>query len=44
MPTDTFSEMILGFGIILGILLIYVLTLILRTQNARKRLRNLNKD
>jgi len=44
MPTDTFSEMILGFGVILGILLIYVLTLILRTQNARKRLRNLNKD
>jgi hypothetical protein len=44
MPADTFSEMILGFGVILGILLIYVLTLILRTQNARKPLRNLNKD
>jgi hypothetical protein len=36
MPADTFNDMILGFAVILGILLIYIITLIIRTHNAKK--------
>lgn len=35
MPANTMSEMILGFGVILGVLLAYVLSLIIRTRKAR---------
>lgn len=35
MPANTMSEMILGFGVILGVLLVYVLSLIIRTRKAR---------
>lgn len=36
MPADTFNEMVLGFAVILGILLIYVLTLIWRFWRLRR--------
>jgi len=32
---DTLTEMILGFSVILGVLLVYVLTLFLRLRKAR---------
>ena len=35
MPADTINEMILGFAVILGILLFYILTLIIRTRKAK---------
>lgn len=35
MPPDTLNEMILGFSVILGLLLFYVLTLILRYRRAK---------
>ena len=35
MPAETLNEMILGFGVILGILLIYVFSLILRIRKAK---------
>lgn len=35
MPADTMREMILGFGTILGVLLVYILTLIVRTYKAK---------
>lgn len=37
MPLNTLPEMILGFAVILGILLIYIVTLIIRTQKAKSR-------
>ena len=37
MPLNTLPEMILGFTVILGILLIYVVTLILRTRKAKSQ-------
>jgi hypothetical protein len=37
MPPNTQSEMILGFVVILGMLLIYVVTLIIRTHHAKSR-------
>jgi len=36
MPADTFNDMILGFSVILGVLVLYVLSLFLRIQKARK--------
>ncbi len=35
MPANTLNDMILGFAVILGVLLIYVLTLVIRTRRAR---------
>ncbi|MFU8826904.1 MAG: hypothetical protein ACNA70_05360 [Brevefilum sp.] len=35
MPADTFNDMILGFAVILGSLLIYIITLIIRTHIAK---------
>ena len=35
MPANTLNEMILGYAVILGILLIYVITLIIRTHIAK---------
>jgi len=35
MPANTLTEMILGYGVILGILLLYVLSLILRFRRAK---------
>jgi hypothetical protein len=37
MPANTLNDMILGFAIILGSLVIYILTLIIRTHKAKKR-------
>jgi competence protein ComGF len=36
MPANTLNDMILGFSVILGILLIYIITLIIRTQHVKK--------
>ena len=36
MPADTFNDMILGFSVILGVLVLYVLSLFLRFRKARK--------
>ena len=35
MPANTLNDMILGYAVILGILLIYVITLIVRTRIAK---------
>ncbi len=35
MPANTLNDMILGFTVILGVLLIYVLTLVIRIRRAR---------
>lgn len=40
MPLNTQSEMILGFVIILGVLLIYCITLIIRTKKAKSHDQN----
>ena len=40
MPSDTLNEMILGFSVILGVLLFYTLTLIIRTKKARDQQEN----
>jgi competence protein ComGF len=37
MPVDTLQEMILGFVVLLGILLIYTLSVIIRTHRSKKR-------
>ena len=37
MPADTLTEMILGFSVILGVLLLYVLSLFLRVRKAKNR-------
>jgi hypothetical protein len=37
MPAETLNEMILGFAVILGVLVMYIITLILRTRGARIR-------
>ena len=37
MPLNTLPEMILGFAVILGILLVYIVTLIIRTRKAKSR-------
>jgi hypothetical protein len=34
MPADTLNDMILGFSVILGVLLLYVFSLFLRTRKA----------
>lgn len=35
MPADTISEMILGYSVILGVLLLYVISLFLRIRAAQ---------
>ena len=35
MPANTLNDMILGFAVILGILVIYILTLIIRTHRLK---------
>lgn len=40
MPADTLTEMILGFSVILGVLLLYVLSLFLRVRKAQNRQKN----
>lgn len=35
-PADTFDYMVLGFGVILGVMALYVIILILRFRNARR--------
>ena len=37
MPVNTLQEMILGFVVLLGILLIYTLSLTIRTHRSKKR-------
>jgi hypothetical protein len=37
MTPDTFSEMVLGFSVLMGILLIYSLSLLIRTLIAKHR-------
>ena len=37
MPLNTLPEMVLGFAVILGILLVYIVTLIIRTRKAKSR-------
>ncbi|MDY6866526.1 MAG: hypothetical protein SVT56_01255 [Chloroflexota bacterium] len=36
MPADTLTDMILGFAVILGVLVLYVLSLIIRIAKAKK--------
>lgn len=36
MPVDTLQEMILGFAVLLGILLVYTLSLTIRTHRLKK--------
>jgi hypothetical protein len=38
--TDTLTEMILGFSVILGVLVLYVITLYLRIRQARAHLKS----
>ena len=37
MPADTFNEMIFGFSVILGILVLYVVTLFFRIRKAQSK-------
>ena len=37
MPLNTLPEMILGFAVILGFLLLYVVSLIIRTHKAKSQ-------
>lgn len=41
MNADTLNNMILGFSVILGVLLLYVLSLAVRIRNAKKTRKNL---
>ena len=40
MLVNTLTDMIMGFAVILGILVVYVISLILRTQKAKTRREN----
>jgi hypothetical protein len=40
MPANTLNDMIFGYVVIVGILLIYILTLIIRTRRAKARREN----
>lgn len=44
MPADTFSDMILGFAVILSVLLVYVLSLIIRNHQAKSIYRDLTEE
>jgi hypothetical protein len=39
MPAETLNQMILGFAVILGILVIYVVSLIIRLRKAKRKSR-----
>lgn len=39
MPAETLNQMILGFAVILGILVIYVVSLIIRLRKAKRKYR-----
>lgn len=39
MPADTMNEMILGFAVIVGVLILYAVTLMLRTRQAKNKQR-----
>ena len=43
MPLNTLPEMILGFAVILGILLLYIVTLIIRTRKAKSRFQEMQE-
>ena len=40
MPSDTMNEMILGFAVILGVLVVYTITLIIRFRKALAQLKD----
>ena len=40
MPANTLNDMILGYAVILGILLFYVITLIIRIRAAKAQRKN----
>ena len=40
MPSDTMNEMIMGFVVILGVLVVYTFTLIIRIRKALAVLKN----
>jgi hypothetical protein len=44
MPANTLNDMILGYAVILGILLIYILTIFIRTRKARHQQENNPQD
>ncbi len=44
MSVNSFTEMILGFSVILVILVVYILTLITRARALRKKLRQKSRD
>ena len=44
MPANTLNDMIFGYAVILGILLIYILTIIVRTHRARRQHENKPQD
>jgi len=37
MPADTMTEMILGFSVIIGVLVVYILTLVARMRRAQNK-------
>lgn len=43
MPANTMDSMILGYAVILGVLLIYVISLVVRLSLAKKRQNNQEK-
>ncbi len=43
MLANTLTDMILGFAVILGILVVYVISLILRTQKAKNHRENMKR-
>ena len=40
MPANTLNDMIFGYAVILGVLLIYVISLIIRTHTAKAKRKN----
>jgi hypothetical protein len=40
MPADTLNEMILGFSVILGVLVLYTLSLLLRIRKSQRQLKD----
>lgn len=43
MTPDTFSEMVLGFAVLMGVLLVYSLSLLIRTVIAKRRYQKIIK-
>jgi hypothetical protein len=44
MTADTLNEMILGFSVILGVLVVYILTLIFRWRRAGSEFERISED